>query len=1334
MVIKKKIKRKFLISWELTWIHVVIFLVLCLVFIRETRFAFWNSEMDDSTFDMWNVWSTSLAWMLNLVYDSGVWWEENWENFHAAAWGEEDSLTDTTVVWNTRWTKNTEGYTKYDEDNEIISICDPYGTWCITIMDRNLWAITSDITSTWSYGYNYQWWNNHWFISCYENKCTEFTWWDTTSSSTTSTNWYWSWVFYSWTIFYNWGNGTKDWSRPSNPNLWWWIWDVSWNLYWLVWNNPIERRQWPCPDGFHIPSIWEWNKMMNYWISNFTWEWNSVTRIKHWFFYSFYLPSGLWITFQNDFKIPLAGSRNNVRKMESIGNQALFWSSSPFDVEENYPAWYCDYHNCYWYDSSYFFSVVANSFEVRETNREYGLSIRCFKDTSISSNIVNFWIWDEKVWIRNSNKIIALDKLKATWYVVKWWHEGGSNDPFDFDTNISEDLDLYADWECDKHYHEEWGVCVLDSYNIDWLNWDGSLIKTDIVEYWKSPRYSWETPTKPGDECYGYEFRGWSPSIVTAIQDASYSAQYNQYNRYFTIVYKDWEEDVGEDSAGCRDYWVRDYIEKPWYVFEWWYFDKDLTKRVNSSIYITSDIVLYGKRESCPEWYIGVDNDCISEQAWIFYESGVIRVTDGKTTINVKDRNQWAESSSIERKIKKQQIEELGKCEMQMVCVKHCNCSDTDTHTRGCEATPVYEFISNCPDNYFENASNILWCTVTDLNGTDECLNNPYLYEYNQWKEENWCKDSLPGFAEESGIAEEAGTQAKGMKGRGETKGEELETDDMCSEESKLNAINRITWKTFQDYSMWETYINNYESIGDYWTYYYRWNNTWANYAELNVNWEDININEETFMRWFNGWRIKWLEQWRVNIDDVNSPCDASKWEYLPTAGQRQELRDLYYNINRSMDNFEQDLLIPQAWNIYYHDSSMDAKKWFKSSLSLRDFFWQAVIAEEIDVFRTISNKYKPYSSLLWLAINENSQNWDDENIGKGIMDNIYAVDRWQYYGLDNISNNVAAPVRCFIKWNDEFVVKYYIDWEELFNETILSWNCAEQPKISQKEWYTFKWRYTEDWKTYDFSVPVISDIELYARFEQNKSSSSNWWWGGWSSLKKDNCPDWDYSDSYYDWTCGKKKVIEDSSAMPQNDGKGSEDSPTKPQSNKTWHNSADEVVYDTLRFNPHYSDEMNRAYQFAYYYGITTKTNIKDAAMNWELTRIAMAKMLSQYAINVLWIQPDKSRNNQFADVSDKLDIEYDDWVTLAYQLWIMWINMPNNEFRPYNYVTRAEFATALSRLLYHTSDWMFEKTSRYYVPHINKLVYEWILTNTDPAMKELRWYVMLMLMRSAK
>jgi hypothetical protein len=138
---------------------------------------------------------------------------------------------------------------------------------------------------------------------------------------------------------------------------------------------------------------------------------------------------------------------------------------------------------------------------------------------------------------------------------------------------------------------------------------------------------------------------------------------------------------------------------------------------------------------------------------------------------------------------------------------------------------------------------------------------------------------------------------------------------------------------------------------------------------------------------------------------------------------------------------------------------------------------------------------------------------------------------------------------------------------------------------------------------------------------------------------------------------------------------------------------------------------------------------------MNGKLTRIAMAKMLSQYAINVLWKEPDVSKwVVEFNDVTSKKDEDYDNGVTLAYQLGIMWQNMPWNNFRPNDEVSRAEFATALSRLLYSTSDGEYKSTSKYYIHHMEKLVNEWIITNDNPNMKELRWYVMIMLMRSAK
>jgi hypothetical protein len=61
---------------------------------------------------------------------------------------------------------------------------------------------------------------------------------------------------------------------------------------------------------------------------------------------------------------------------------------------------------------------------------------------------------------------------------------------------------------------------------------------------------------------------------------------------------------------------------------------------------------------------------------------------------------------------------------------------------------------------------------------------------------------------------------------------------------------------------------------------------------------------------------------------------------------------------------------------------------------------------------------------------------------------------------------------------------------------------------------------------------------------------------------------------------------------------------------------------------------------------------------------------------------------------------------------------------------VTRAEFGTALSRMLFGLAD----GEELYYETHLQKLMDEKIITNNNPDLQELRGYVMIMLMRSAQ
>lgn len=108
--------------------------------------------------------------------------------------------------------------------------------WDITMMDRNLWATTNDITNTWSYWYYYQRWNNYWFsqdnINVVEHKVES------------TEKWYYSDKFISFSDKY------EDWLVKSNDNL---RWSKS---------DKYEDKQGPCPNWWHIPTIDERNYVL----------------------------------------------------------------------------------------------------------------------------------------------------------------------------------------------------------------------------------------------------------------------------------------------------------------------------------------------------------------------------------------------------------------------------------------------------------------------------------------------------------------------------------------------------------------------------------------------------------------------------------------------------------------------------------------------------------------------------------------------------------------------------------------------------------------------------------------------------------------------------------------------------------------------------------------------------------------------------------------------------------------------------------------------------------------------------------------------------------------
>lgn len=264
---------------------------------------------------------------------------------------------------------------------DTITICNVNDSnACITIMDRNLWATTNDITNRNSYGNHYQWWNNHWFsIGCWTFWCSDAI----TSSSKTNkltrnniydNHWYDWWI----TSFIKWSSDYWDGYKHYNW-LRWWADDNQSNGYWYdIKNNVainVTWRQWPCPEWYHVPSIWERSKLLEYRASNYELKWNKLILNDEKGLKIF--NSEIWNSqktvadmawlFQKDFKIPFAGFRyGGDAVMLAIDYDSYFLSSSPNGADAYYFVLDLEGMGASYYDE-----------------RVSGLSLRCFKNFAL---------------------------------------------------------------------------------------------------------------------------------------------------------------------------------------------------------------------------------------------------------------------------------------------------------------------------------------------------------------------------------------------------------------------------------------------------------------------------------------------------------------------------------------------------------------------------------------------------------------------------------------------------------------------------------------------------------------------------------------------------------------------------------------------------------------------------------------------------------------------------------------------------------------------------------------------------------------------------------------
>jgi len=530
---------------------------------------------------------------------------------------------------------------------------------------------------------------------------------------------------------------------------------------------------------------------------------------------------------------------------------------------------------------------------------------------------------------------------------------------------------------------------------------------------------------------------------------------------------------------------------------------------------------------------------------------------------------------------------------------------------------------------------------------------------------------------------------------------------------------NPSDWITVMDRNLWAT-SNDIESPDSWWYKYQWWNNFWF---------EDVKDCTKLLWSYFRSCMTK-----VTDVIKKQKLGNGTNW-----AVYSNDYKNKWYNSDifiTTRDSSSRDLgkSDPDYRSDWYHTDL-----WWGSDDS-EDNWWWLNLKNYVERQWPCPSWYHVPSFWEWKHLKEL---WNKSDFWKSLNNSVSSNGEALFMSYFKLP---AAWYRDANLWDlhryEEEQDEYYSDYSDVWyywssTPVIFTDTNKDKTKYINVIYANIKVSYDNiNWSLYSRNYTTSPSRWLPVRCFKNIYESSAV--GGISTVDKTS---WDKSsilpeNKTLTWDINGKneKTNEDSlvnSWESRNDWKINWNSPDtdsiteRTPSYKQWKN----IEWSPLDILENgYSREMNNAHQFSLANWLSTVNDIKNANMDWDLTRIAMAKMLSYYAINILWKQPDVSLWFPFYDVPNELNSRYDNAATLAYQLWIMWKWKKN--FSPYEVVTRKEFATALSRLLYNIED---GQTS-YYEPHIFKLYNEWIIKNRDPNIVEKRWYVMLMLMRSVQ
>ncbi|MBR0064795.1 MAG: InlB B-repeat-containing protein, partial [Paludibacteraceae bacterium] len=109
--------------------------------------------------------------------------------------------------------------------------------------------------------------------------------------------------------------------------------------------------------------------------------------------------------------------------------------------------------------------------------------------------------------------------------------------------------DIASDASGDKEYWAKW----TKLHAITWMTEGNKPLRTDYVADGEMPSYGQPDPTKDPTEQNTFTFEGWSPAVVAATEDASYTAQFKNHTRYYTITWQNYDGTILETDGEAQN-------------------------------------------------------------------------------------------------------------------------------------------------------------------------------------------------------------------------------------------------------------------------------------------------------------------------------------------------------------------------------------------------------------------------------------------------------------------------------------------------------------------------------------------------------------------------------------------------------------------------------------------------------------------------------------------------------------------------------------------------------------------------------------------------------------